>query len=222
MPAKSEKQRRFMGAELSRKRAGKKTRTDMTESQLEDFASKQDSNLVDESKTVSGKLNSEGMWVPLTPKDTKPHAPGIGDMHQTQTPGQIARNKNEKERASRQRREFLMRKSVEAIDKYISKEDKVLSSKDLLPQQDNEGNFIPNESLPYTPDVNDVLSLAAAAIQTIIKDDVRGNQTTKYGRRDAKQKTKRRGRQQMKTRQGSRDQWNQQMRTAQEKQRKEQ
>ena len=102
------------------------------------------------------------------------------------------------------------------------KEDKVLSSKDLLPQQDNEGNFIPNESLPYTPDVNDVLSLAADAIQTIIKDDVRGNQTTKYGRRDAKQKTKRRGRQQMKTRQGSRDQWNQQMRTAQEKQRKEQ
>ena len=47
MPAKSEKQRRFMGAELSRKRAGKKTRTDMTEAQLEDFASKQDSNLVD-------------------------------------------------------------------------------------------------------------------------------------------------------------------------------
>ena len=168
MPAKSEKQRRFMGAELSRKRAGKKTRTDMTEAQLEDFASKQDSDLVDEAKTVSGKLNSEGMWVPLTPKDTKPHAPGIGDMHQTQTPGQIARNKKEKERASRQRREFLMRKSVEAIDKYISKEDKVLSSKALLPQQDNEGNFIPNESLPYTPDVNAVLSLAADAIQTII------------------------------------------------------
>jgi hypothetical protein len=38
MPAKSEKQRRFMGAELARKRAGKKTRTGMTESQLEDYA----------------------------------------------------------------------------------------------------------------------------------------------------------------------------------------
>ena len=37
MPAKSDKQRRFMGAELSRKRAGKKTRTGMGESQLEDF-----------------------------------------------------------------------------------------------------------------------------------------------------------------------------------------
>tara|TARA_B100000745_G_C20032684_1_gene351650 strand:- start:18 stop:683 length:666 start_codon:yes stop_codon:yes gene_type:complete len=221
MPAKTEKQRRFMGAELSRKRKGKKTRTDMTESQLEEFASKQDEDLVDASKTVSGKLNSEGMWVPLK-KPSKPHAPGMGNGFQTQTPAQMERNKKERERASKQRREFLMRKSVEAIDKYISKEDKVLSSKDLLPQQDNEGNFIPNESLPYTPDVNDVLSLAADAIQTLIKDDVRGNQTTRYGRRDAKQQTKRRGYQNMKTRQGSRDQWNQQTRTAQEKKRKEQ
>jgi hypothetical protein len=40
MPAKSEKQRNFMGAELARKRAGKKTRTGMSEKQLEDFASK--------------------------------------------------------------------------------------------------------------------------------------------------------------------------------------
>jgi hypothetical protein len=40
MPAKSEKQRKFMGAELARKRAGKKTRTGMSEKQLEDFASK--------------------------------------------------------------------------------------------------------------------------------------------------------------------------------------
>lgn len=40
MPAKSEKQRKFMGAELARKRAGKKTQTGMSEKQLEDFASK--------------------------------------------------------------------------------------------------------------------------------------------------------------------------------------
>ena len=39
-PAKTEKQRRFMGAELSRKRAGKKTKTKMTEKQLEEFATK--------------------------------------------------------------------------------------------------------------------------------------------------------------------------------------
>lgn len=38
-PAVSKKQQKFMGAELSRKRAGKKTRTKMSEKQLEDFAS---------------------------------------------------------------------------------------------------------------------------------------------------------------------------------------
>jgi hypothetical protein len=40
MPSKSEKQRKFMGAELSRKRAGKSTKTDMSEEQLKDFAKK--------------------------------------------------------------------------------------------------------------------------------------------------------------------------------------
>jgi hypothetical protein len=40
MPAASEKQRRFMGAELARRRSGKKTKTGMSESQLRDFAMK--------------------------------------------------------------------------------------------------------------------------------------------------------------------------------------
>jgi len=40
MPAKSEKQRRFMGAELERKREGKKTQTGMSEKELEKYASK--------------------------------------------------------------------------------------------------------------------------------------------------------------------------------------
>ena len=40
MPAKTEKQRKFMGAELERKREGKKTKTDMTEKELKKFASK--------------------------------------------------------------------------------------------------------------------------------------------------------------------------------------
>lgn len=40
MPAVSEKQRRFMGAELARKRAGKPTETGMSEQQLRDFARK--------------------------------------------------------------------------------------------------------------------------------------------------------------------------------------
>jgi hypothetical protein len=38
MPAVSERQRAFMGAELGRKRAGKKTKTGMSEDQLRDFA----------------------------------------------------------------------------------------------------------------------------------------------------------------------------------------
>jgi hypothetical protein len=40
MPAKTEKQRKFMGAELQRKREGKKTSTGMSESELEKMASK--------------------------------------------------------------------------------------------------------------------------------------------------------------------------------------
>jgi hypothetical protein len=40
MPAKTEKQRKFMGAELARKRAGKKTKTGMSEQKLERFATK--------------------------------------------------------------------------------------------------------------------------------------------------------------------------------------
>jgi hypothetical protein len=40
MPARSEKQRKFMGAELQRKREGKKTRTGMSEKELEKMASK--------------------------------------------------------------------------------------------------------------------------------------------------------------------------------------
>lgn len=39
-PAVSERQRRFMGAELARERAGMKTRTGMSEEQLRDFAKK--------------------------------------------------------------------------------------------------------------------------------------------------------------------------------------
>jgi hypothetical protein len=40
VPAKTEKQRKFMGAELARKRAGKKTRTEMSEKELAKYASK--------------------------------------------------------------------------------------------------------------------------------------------------------------------------------------
>jgi len=40
MPARTERQRKFMGAELQRKREGKKTTTGMTEKELEKMASK--------------------------------------------------------------------------------------------------------------------------------------------------------------------------------------
>ena len=40
MPATSEKQRKFMGTELARQRAGKETKTNMSEKQLKEFASK--------------------------------------------------------------------------------------------------------------------------------------------------------------------------------------
>ena len=45
MPAVSEKQRKFMGAELARRRAGKKTRTEMSEQQLRDFAGTKEKGL---------------------------------------------------------------------------------------------------------------------------------------------------------------------------------
>jgi hypothetical protein len=42
MPARTEKQRKFMGAELQRNREGTKTQTGMSESELEKMASKPD------------------------------------------------------------------------------------------------------------------------------------------------------------------------------------
>lgn len=39
MPSVSRKQQQFFGAELARKRAGKKTKTKMSEKQLKEFAS---------------------------------------------------------------------------------------------------------------------------------------------------------------------------------------
>jgi len=45
MPAVSKKQRRFMGAELGRTRAGKKTVTGMTRKQLKDFTGTKEKGL---------------------------------------------------------------------------------------------------------------------------------------------------------------------------------
>ena len=40
MPAKTEKQRKFFGAELSRRRRGKKTKTKMSTKKIKDYAGK--------------------------------------------------------------------------------------------------------------------------------------------------------------------------------------
>jgi len=58
MPAKSKAQQRFMGAELARERAGKRTQTGMSEGQLRDFASTKLKGLpghVKTMKTPAGK-----------------------------------------------------------------------------------------------------------------------------------------------------------------------
>jgi len=49
MPSVSDKQQRFMGAELARKRKGKKTRTRMSEKQLKEYATKAEAGYVSDS-----------------------------------------------------------------------------------------------------------------------------------------------------------------------------
>ena len=60
MPAETEKQRKFMGAELSRKRKGKKTKTKMPEEMLEHMAGKPLKKAAD-GTVVPGKKNSSEM-----------------------------------------------------------------------------------------------------------------------------------------------------------------
>jgi hypothetical protein len=240
----------------SRAGAGKGYR----ESEVPEFNSTRDENLVDATKA------------------TKPMSPAMADLERLRQTApseeQIKRNVAEKARERRQKNKFRGRQGtanqsfIKALDTVIkdlekpkknsvtnkikrkvkkygrdvgetmgrlslganemeekqadfSKSSNQVSSKDLLPRQDTQGNFVPNETIPFTPDMGEVLSLAADAIQThIVKDD--DSQDTRWGRRNAKQDKKRRGRQKMKTRQGSRDQWNQRMRATQEKKRKEQ
>jgi hypothetical protein len=56
-PSKSEKQRKFMGAELQRAREGKRTETGMSENQLSDFARKP-------------VIKAEGNWDSHQPKNS--------------------------------------------------------------------------------------------------------------------------------------------------------
>lgn len=56
MPAVSKKQQGFFGAELSRRRAGKKTKTKMTTQQIREFASTPTKGLL--SKAVKKRKNN--------------------------------------------------------------------------------------------------------------------------------------------------------------------
>lgn len=60
MPASSERQRRFMGAELARKRAGMATRTGMSESQLKEFATMKHSKHGKKMKSAGSM--TKGCW----------------------------------------------------------------------------------------------------------------------------------------------------------------
>ena len=51
MPAVSKKQQMFMATELARKRAGKKTKTKMTEKQLKEYASTKRKGLPNKKKS---------------------------------------------------------------------------------------------------------------------------------------------------------------------------
>jgi hypothetical protein len=57
VPAKSKAQQKFMGADLARARAGKKTRTGMSEGQLEDFAATKRTGLPARARVKREKRN---------------------------------------------------------------------------------------------------------------------------------------------------------------------
>lgn len=57
MPSVSVKQRRFMGAELGRLQAGKKTKTGMSEEQLKEYASTEEKGLPLKKKLAQRKIS---------------------------------------------------------------------------------------------------------------------------------------------------------------------
>lgn len=60
MPAVSKAQQAFMGAELSRKRAGKKTKTKMSAKQLGEFAGTKTKDLPQHSKSKRTEIMKRG------------------------------------------------------------------------------------------------------------------------------------------------------------------
>ena len=100
---------------------------------------------------------------------------------------------------------------------HMNPQNKRLTSKELLPSMDSQGNFVSNKSIPFTPDKQEVLSTAFNAIDSFIKQmepspepDIAlqietpefeikdaGDQSTKWGRRASKKNRQKRGHKQM-------------------------
>lgn len=106
--------------------------------------------------------------------------------------GLASRNKAESnEQKRRQQFDATLRGQREKLG-YTKSNDKPLSSKDLLPTQDENGNFVPNNTIPFTPETNELMSLAADAISTYIKDSVDDNYIPpRAARRNKKEASKR-------------------------------
>ena len=69
---------------------------------------------------------------------------------------------------------------------------KILHSKDLLPAQDSNGNFISNSTIPFTQETNQLMSLAADAIEKYITKQYDDDEpSTKAARRNKKKVSKR-------------------------------
>jgi len=69
---------------------------------------------------------------------------------------------------------------------------KTLHSKDLLPAQDSNGNFISNSTIPFTQETNQLMSLAADAIEKYITKQYDDDEpSTKAARRNKKKASKR-------------------------------
>ena len=71
MPAKSKAQQRLMGADLARARAGKKTRTGMTEKQLEEYASTPRKDLPAKKGNQSTNMKMPKSHAHMTPSEHK-------------------------------------------------------------------------------------------------------------------------------------------------------
>lgn len=61
MPSVSKRQQKFFGAELSRKRAGKKTRTGMSEKQMKEYASTKHKGMPEKKQDHSEENTKERM-----------------------------------------------------------------------------------------------------------------------------------------------------------------